>query len=176
MHPAAYQVRAQQGSPEVTTAELAGLWARLAAHLIDVLILAAACWGISFSIGRIFTREEPYEIMPVLLGSSFGLFIAGGLFYFTLLWMRQGQTLGKMALGIKVIHTDASPLGWRASLLRFLGYVLSWTTLFILFLSLVFDRHRQGFHDKMANTYVIVVPRKAVRAHQAQHYAATERA
>jgi uncharacterized RDD family membrane protein YckC len=43
---------------------------------------------------------------------------------------------------------------WRA-VLRLAGYVISFATLFLGFLWIVVDNHRQGLHDKIAGTYVI---------------------
>ncbi len=176
MHSTTNAVNTTEGDAEVTTAELAGFWTRSAAYVVDVLILAAVCWGISLTVGRIITKEDPLQSLPLLLQASLGLFGATSLVYFPLFWKRRGQTLGKMTLGIKVIRTDASSLTWEGSMMRFLGYVISWATLSTLFVWIAFDARRQGIHDKMANTYVIVVPKKKVRAHRTQAYAAAERA
>lgn len=167
--------RTIEEDPEVTTAELAGFWSRCAAHLIDVLLIAAVCWGISYIIGRIATREDPFHSMPILLYTFFSLAGGTSLLYFPFMWKGRGQTLGKIALGIRVIRTDASPLSLESSLIRWLGYIISWATLFTLFIWVAFDGKRQGIHDKMADTYVIVVPKKKVRAHHTQTYAAAER-
>ena len=175
MHSTANAANTTEEGPEVTTAELAGFWTRSAAYVIDVFLLCAVCWGISFTIGTIVTRGDPFQSPPILLHSSFGLFGAASLLYFPAFWKRRGQTLGKMALGIRVIRTDASSLTWEASLIRFLGYVISWATLSTLFIWVAFDSRRQGVHDKMADTYVIVVPKKRVRAPRTQAYAAAER-
>jgi len=44
-------------------------------------------------------------------------------------------------------------------LLRFLGYMVVSFTLGIGFIWIIFDRRKQGWHDKMANTVVVkVVP------------------
>ena len=56
-----------------------------------------------------------------------------------------------------------------------LGYVICGATLFLLFLWVAFDARKQGVHDKMAGTYVIVIPKKKGRVPQAQPYAAAER-
>ena len=176
MHSTANAVNTTEEDAEVTTAELAGFWTRSAAHVIDILILAAVCWGISLAIGRVITREDPFQSLPFLLHSPLGLFGAASLIYFPLFWKRRGQTLGKMAMGIKLIRTDASSLTWEDSMIRLLGYVISWATLFTLFALVAFDARRQGVHDKMAHTYVIVVPKKKVRARRTQAYAAAERA
>ena len=145
--------------PEITTAELAGFWVRVAAYLIDVTSLALASWVVVFGIGCLTTGGQPSDIRSILIGASIGLFLVGSLFYFTFMLVRRGQTFGKMLLGIKVIRTNALSLDTASALRRFFGYVVSWLTLHILFLRVATDKHRQGYHDHLADTYVIVVPK-----------------
>ncbi len=73
--------------------------------------------------------------------------------YFVILWCRYGQTPGKMAVGIKVVRTDGTPITPNEALIRVLGYFTVW----LLFPMIIFDSHKQGLHDKMARTYVIRV-------------------
>jgi len=82
--------------------------------------------------------------------------------YFIFFWARRGETPGMMALKIRVVHADGTLLkwDWGAALLRFLGYIICWITLGLLFLWVAFDSRKQGIHDKIADTYVVVLPRK----------------
>lgn len=167
--------RSVRDAPEITTAELAGLWARLAAYLIDVLALALASWAIVFSIAGELSPSGTARVPPEAVVATVALFLVGSLVYFTVLWKQYGQTLGLRMWGIKIIRVNAAPLTWESALMRFLGYLICWATLSALFLWAVFDRRRQGLHDKMAHTYVIVVPKKKVRVTATQPYAAAER-
>lgn len=144
---------------KIMTAELAGFRARVAAYLVDVTGLAVVSWAVTFGPGCLLTDGEPSEILSALLAVSITLFVLGSLVYFTAMLAQRGQTLGKMLLGIKVIRTNASKLDTAAALKRFGGYVLSWLTLHLLFLRVITDRRRQGIHDHLADTYVIVVPK-----------------
>ncbi len=75
--------------------------------------------------------------------------------YFVIFWATTGQTPGKMALGIKVIETDGSPVTWGKAILRYIGYIISGVVLLLGFVWIAFDSKRQGWHDKIANTYVV---------------------
>ncbi|MDO8473454.1 MAG: RDD family protein [Dehalococcoidia bacterium] len=152
--------------PELTTADLAGFWIRLGAFVIDSAIIGATSWIISFSIGQIMGAADPLEFPPVLRASFMGLIGVFSIFYFPWFWRHGGQTPGKRALGIKLIRTDARPLAWRASWVRFLGYVVCTAGIGVPFIMVAFDSRKQGPHDKMARTYVIMVPKKKVRAVQ----------
>jgi uncharacterized RDD family membrane protein YckC len=52
-----------------------------------------------------------------------------------------------------------------------LGYIVSALTLYIGFIWVAFDEHKQGLHDKIADTYVVKLPVRQVVL--AQTYART---
>jgi uncharacterized RDD family membrane protein YckC len=61
-----------------------------------------------------------------------------------------------MALRIKVIRTDGSPINYgRAALREVLGKFISSILLGIGYLMVAFDNRKQGLHDKIGDTYVI---------------------
>lgn len=151
---------------EVTTADLAGFWIRLGAFLIDAAIIGAVSWLISFSIGQFTGTADPFEFPPVLRWSFCGLLGVFSVFYFPWFWRHGGQTPGKRALGIKLIRTDARPLTWHASWIRFFGYVICFAGIGVPFIMVAYDSKKQGPHDKLARTYEIMVPKKKVRAVQ----------
>jgi len=134
--------------PKEFALEYAGFWIRLGAGVIDLLILALLGAIILFASGS-----------PSFL-------VIGGLIvsfaYFVGFWTWRGQTPGKMAVGIKVIRTDHSPVTWRCALRRFLGYITSTLMALIGFIWIAFDGHKQGIHDKIADTYVVKLPVRQV--------------
>ncbi len=81
--------------------------------------------------------------------------------YFVLLTGLRGQTLGKMLLRIKVVDEAGQAPGLGRALLReSLGKFVSTIALGVGFLWVAWDREKQGWHDKIARTHVILV-RKA---------------
>ncbi|TAL09221.1 MAG: RDD family protein, partial [Chloroflexota bacterium] len=46
-------------------------------------------------------------------------------------------------------------IGLGRSLLRYLGYLISWWILGIGFIWVAFDRKKQGWHDKIGGTVVV---------------------
>jgi hypothetical protein len=54
-----------------------------------------------------------------------------------------------------VVRTDGSPLTWGQAFLRYLGYLVSAAVFSLGFVWVSFDSKRQGWHDKIARTYVI---------------------
>ncbi len=84
--------------------------------------------------------------------------------YYTLFTGLRGQTPGKMAVGIKVIREDGSLPGvGYAALRETIGKLVSGLALLLGYLWVAFDTKKQGWHDKMAGTVVVVVSRRERR-------------
>ena len=86
-----------------------------------------------------------------------GIVSAGIMFVLTIaLWVRYQGTPGKLLLGCQVVDASTGePIGYRQAVIRYLGYFVSAMTLFVGFLWIGWDKRKQGFHDKMANTVVV---------------------
>jgi uncharacterized RDD family membrane protein YckC len=54
-----------------------------------------------------------------------------------------------------VVRTDGSNLDIGQALIRYVGFVISGICLGIGFIWAAFDPNKQGWHDKIAGTYVI---------------------
>jgi uncharacterized RDD family membrane protein YckC len=131
-----------------------GFGRRLVAYLIDGIILWAV--GLCLSVGGAALISGAGE--DAAAGGSLALqclSVLIALAYFVIFWATSGQTPGKMALGIKVIETDGSPVTWGKAVLRYIGYIISAVVVFLGFIWIAFDSKRQGWHDKIANTYVV---------------------
>ena len=88
-------------------------------------------------------------------GQGFGTIL--GLAYYVYFWSSAGggQTLGMKALGIKVIRTDGSQLTVTGAIIRYVGLIIAFVCLFIGVIWVAFDANKQGWHDKIAGTYVV---------------------
>ena len=130
----------------------AGFWIRLGAFWMDVLIvvLIAMFFGslaYSTAIGRqLFPNWEKINLFMILL------FI----FYHSIFLGRFRTTPGKRFFGLSVIPVKpSSRFGFAEAALRTLSYFISEIFLGIGFFWIAFDRHKQGWHDKIAKTSVI---------------------
>jgi uncharacterized RDD family membrane protein YckC len=165
-----------QKKREVITLEFAGFWRRLTAALIDLfalavissvifLIFAPYQWfGFNgfWATGDVF-KEPVWRALPYLVGGNL-LSLLVNIAYFVGFWLWRGQTPGKMLMNIKLVRTDASNVTISVALLRYLGYIVSGAVLFIGFIWIAFDSQKQGFHDKMAETYVVNIPEAPITA------------
>ena len=111
-------------------------------------------------------RREPGVVVGSILNSILGLDpIAGanglgtliGLVYFVVLWSSTGggQTVGMRILNLKVIKTDGSELTLVQAVIRYVGLIISLIPFCIGLIWVAFDADKQGWHDKIAGTYVV---------------------
>jgi uncharacterized RDD family membrane protein YckC len=75
---------------------------------------------------------------------------------FLVFWKYRSATPGKMIFRSRIV--DATTLGPPSNsqlIIRYLGYYLGVMTCLMGFVTILFDKRRQGIHDKLANTVVI---------------------
>ncbi len=142
--------------------QLASILQRVGGALIDGLLTSMVV-VVPLLLGLIdLDSFEGALPAPTILG----LFLFGAIYTVvpTAVW---GQTLGKIAVGTRVVaEEDGSLPGWRRAALRWalpgivgrLPYVGLWVSLAVL-ASLVLDPRRRGLHDRVAGTIVVRVPR-----------------
>jgi uncharacterized RDD family membrane protein YckC len=121
----------------------AGFWIRFAGALIDNIIIGAVEIALTLGLGA----------------GGYALGIVISVVYYTALeGGPRGQTLGKMAVGIRVISfADGGPIGYGRAFLRWLGRILSGAVILLGYLWMLWDRERQTWHDKFANAVVVPV-------------------
>lgn len=71
-------------------------------------------------------------------------------------WIVKSATPGKMLLKIKIVDADTLlPTTPQKLLVRYFAYAVSAAPLCLGFLWVIWDKRKQGWHDKIANTLVI---------------------
>jgi uncharacterized RDD family membrane protein YckC/cytoskeletal protein CcmA (bactofilin family) len=130
--------------PVISAATLprAGFWLRLAASLID-LILVAIVFGM-------------LRKMLFGLGGAIPLWLV---IYAVVMWATKGTTIGGIICGLKVVRIDDRPLDWSVAIVRGLSAFLSLAVLGLGFIWVAFDDDKQSWHDKIAGTTIVQVPK-----------------
>jgi len=146
-----------------------GFWKRAVAITIDLVFLDLATKISLFPLERSIGLED---VMPADLfttdtiqAKGFLLYVVLYLFaglilssvYFTYFHSVTGQSLGKGLLKIKTIQTSGEPLNFKIAFIRWGGYFISGLAMYLGFLWVLFDKNKQGWHDKIAGTYVVKV-------------------
>jgi len=117
--------------------ERANFGIRLAAILIDVILVGAV-------------------IGPLGGGGMFPIFLG---LYCALLWFYRGTSVGGIICGLKIVRLDGRALDLPTAIVRTLGAFLSVICVGLGFLWVIWDPEKQTWHDKIAGTTVIRVPK-----------------
>jgi uncharacterized RDD family membrane protein YckC len=130
------------------TGAKAGFWIRVVAYIIDAILFGI----VGNLINSLFFRFN-----NVQASQAVGLILSA--IYFTWLWSESspwpGQTVGMKILNLKVVRTDGSILTLSQAFIRWVGLLISFFAIFIGVIWVAFDANKQGWHDKIAGTYVV---------------------
>jgi uncharacterized RDD family membrane protein YckC len=122
---------------------------------------------LAFARAGALDRVVAFAVDCVILAIAVQLFEIweDGMFFFLLLayhivfWAWQGTTLGGIVVGVRLIRTDGSELRIIDALVRGLSSLLSFAALGIGLFWMLQDPEKQTWHDKIAGTYAVKVPR-----------------
>ena len=151
---------------DVDTADIeyVGFWPRVGASLIDAVILVAITYPLLaavYGLEHFTSHKQTLVAGPVdILISWVFPFIAVVLF-----WHYKRATPGKMVIGAQVVDVNTGEaLSFGRCITRYLAAIIASLPLGIGLLWVAFDRRKQGWHDKIAGSVVIVARRGSVRA------------
>jgi uncharacterized RDD family membrane protein YckC len=132
----------------------AGLMARLAAVAIDLGLLAAVDLAVVyFTVQMCGLSAAEISMLPKGPLLAFLLVQNGGYF---VAFTAGGQTLGKVAAGIRVVSADPGGTpGLAHAVLRTLVWILLAIPAGLGFATALFSRDRRGLHDRCAGTRVV---------------------
>ena len=116
----------------------AGFWIRVAALALDG-ILVGILVGMLGGVGK---------YMLLLLAA-----------YGAVMWKLKGTTIGGIVCGLKVVRLDGREIDWATAIVRALGCFLSLAVVGLGFIWVAIDDEKQSWHDKIAGTTVVRVPK-----------------
>jgi uncharacterized RDD family membrane protein YckC len=116
----------------------AGFWIRMAALLLDLVLV-----GILLGLVH---HSSDFELVVLAI-------------YGALMWKLRGTTVGGLVFHLQVIRVDGRPIDWETAIVRALGCFLSLVVAGLGFFWIAFDSGKQAWHDKIAGTAVVRVPR-----------------
>jgi uncharacterized RDD family membrane protein YckC len=128
------------------TGPRAGFWQRVGASLVDTIVLLVVFFILYAVLKGIGIA------LAILIQISYYVYFEGG---------PTGATLGKRAVGIRVIDTDTGgPIGYGRAFIRWIGRLVSsfpWIIpfLYLGYLWMLWDKEKQCWHDKFASDYVV---------------------
>ena len=154
-------VAAGKSEPAAESVEEEGTGAsplnRVLAGIIDVSIMGGIDLAVIYLTLRIFDLElGDAMVLPKLPMLAFFLLLNGG--YLVLFTAAGGQTIGKMATGIRVVPQSPEPavrVPFSTAVLRAAAYLASLLPAGLGFLPIVFSADGRAVHDRLAHTRVV---------------------
>lgn len=142
----------QQTMVTLDRALYAGFWRRFAALIVDAIVIYAVVFAIGAVLGGAgVSFNSPATGALLNLGS-----IVLNWLYYALQESSDAQaTLGKRALGIKVVDENGEKIGFGRATGRHFGKILSSLILGVGFIMAGFTQRKQGLHDMIAGTLVV---------------------
>jgi uncharacterized RDD family membrane protein YckC len=165
-----------QHLPQTTAASLedyAGFWKRVAAYILDVVVLWIPTMLIESAFGLSAAKEMLKQASQNAAGDPHAMLAAQVQFYtamwpaflagFVLAWWYYAlcesspwqATVGKLALGIRVTDMQGRRLTLARALIRYPAMLLSQIILCIGYIMVAFTQRKQGLHDLIAGTLVL---------------------
>ena len=153
----------------------AGFWLRLAAYIIDGFIIGVISLIIaipsiliiaSMAIG-LDNISDPKDLLAdgnlLKLGVIVGIIILISLLSLVTTWLyyalfessKQGGTLGKMAVNIKVVTYDGERVSFGRATGRYFARIITNMTLLVGYIMAGFTEKKQALHDILANCIVV---------------------
>lgn len=129
-------------SLEIAALPRVGFWPRLGATLLDFLLIV---------------------VIAALFGSAFGYGVRTWLLlwfvYHVGMWAWRGTTLGGLIFGLRVTREDGRPVEFTSALVRSIASLVSFIPLGLGFFWASWSESRQSWHDFIAGTVVVKMPR-----------------
>jgi uncharacterized RDD family membrane protein YckC len=79
--------------------------------------------------------------------------------YGAIMWKLRGSTIGGIVFDLQVVRQDGRDIDWATAIVRALGCFVSLAAAGLGFIWIAFDPGRQAWHDKIAGTVVVRVPK-----------------
>jgi len=147
----------REGAVAPTSLELAGLGSRVAAKILDTIILSVVNAMVTFAITGSWTVNPQTNPNVAIATTSMvaALNMILNLSYNIGFLHWRGQTPGKMALNIKVVTPEGAALSWGKAIARPFAEILSGCVCAVGYLIAFWDPEKRTLHDRIVGTRVI---------------------
>ena len=133
--------------------DYAGFWIRLAATVIDSVLILAVITPFILLLG-----EPMHNISDSTLPTAENLILNYFIPALAIIafWMYKSSTPGKMIFHLKIVDAKTGGKPTTKQLIgRYFAYYISILPLMLGFVWVAIDSKKQGWHDKMAGTLVV---------------------
>lgn len=148
----------------LSTEYFGGFWVRLLAIIIDGLVLMIPSMLLSFAVmaafgfspGAMFnvsvTQTAEYQVANNI-SSALQFLLAWP--YYALMHSKKGATVGKLALGLRVVEDNGMYPSFARATGRYFATIISGIICLIGYIMTGFHGQKRSLHDIIAGTYVL---------------------
>ena len=136
------------------TISYGGFWIRVVAYIIDAILLSIASGILGFVTGVGLYGGGLAHFDFFTNGASL---VIGWLYFALMESSARGATVGKMAVGLRVVTDRGERLDFGHATGRYLAKIISALILGIGFIMVAFTDRKRGLHDMIANTVVVKI-------------------
>jgi len=146
----------------------AGFWIRFVAYMIDALIVTAvSVLVLGICVGAVILADESVDledpggfVMGAVLLVIAALIVINWLYEALMTSSPRGATLGKMALGLRIVRFDGTQLSFGRATARHFAKAIATPAvpLFIGYIMAAFTNRKRALHDILVDTLVIRSP------------------
>jgi uncharacterized RDD family membrane protein YckC len=123
-----------------------GFWKRWAAAFVDGILLGILNIALAAALHR---DRGVADLAGLAIGLAYYTLLEGG---------TGGQTVGKRALGLRVVSIDTGgSIGYGRAFIRYWGRLVSLLVFGLGYLWMLWDREKQCWHDKFARDLVVPI-------------------
>jgi len=156
---------------EQTQRTYAGFWMRLLASIIDGILLGIiniiilvpflGLVGLTAAANASDADMDSgsaglmIALLSTYLISMLAVAVAGWLYFALMESSARGATLGKMALGLRVVDLNGGRIGFGRATGRYFGKIISAAIFCIGYIMAGFTQQKQALHDIMAGCLVV---------------------
>ena len=129
-----------------------GFWIRVVAYIIDAILLGIVSGILGLVTGVSLYAGGLAHFNYFANGASL---VIGWLYFALMESSQRGATVGKMAVGLRVVTDQGQRLDFGHATGRYLAKIVSAIILGIGFIMVAFTDRKRGLHDIIAGTLVI---------------------
>jgi len=129
-----------------------GFWIRVVAYLIDAILLGVVGTILASLAGIPMMAGEATAFDPTV---NLGSLVIGWLYFALMESSERGATIGKMAVGLRVVTDQGQRLTFGRATGRYFAKFVSAIILLIGFIMVAFTDRKRGLHDMIAGTLVV---------------------
>ncbi len=122
----------------LTSMPRADFWVRMGALAIDAVLIA---------------------VISSFIDGSGDMWLLALAIYGAVMWKLKGTTVGGIICNLRIVRVDGREVDWATCIVRALGCFLSLAAVGLGFIWIALNPERQAWHDKIAGTLVVRVPK-----------------